>query len=226
MELYHGSTKIIRKPEYGAGRKHNDYGLGFYCTEHIELAGEWACSSIEDGIINHYNLDDKHLNILRLNSEDFSILNWMAVLVTHRLFRPSAPIATKARRYLEENFLVNVNAYDVVIGYRADDRYYDFADAFLNNTITVEQLAKAMRLGKLGEQIAIKSEYAFGKLSFIDSRAANKEIYYPRRKARDEKADNEFIKICESEPDGLYMIDIMRGGIGNDDARIPRNLSE
>ena len=37
------------------------------------------------------------------------------------------------------------------IGYRADDSYFSFANAFLNNTISLEQLRKAMYLGKLGK---------------------------------------------------------------------------
>lgn len=226
MELYHGSSKIITKPEFGAGRLHNDYGRGFYCTENEELAKEWACTSIEDGISNHYRLNENDLKILNLNSDEYSILNWMALLVTNRLFRLSAPIAARGRKYLEENFLVNVNAYDLIIGYRADDRYYDFADAFLNNTITVEQLSGVMKLGKLGEQVVIKSKYAFNCLEFVDYSPAEKEIYYPKRMQRNEEADRGFTEICKDNADGLYMIDIMRGEIGNDDARIPRNLSE
>ena len=41
MILYHGSKDIIEKPIYGQGKKYNDYGLGFYCTDNIELAKEW-----------------------------------------------------------------------------------------------------------------------------------------------------------------------------------------
>ena len=48
--------------------------------------------------------------------------------------------------------------YDVIIGYRADDSYFSFAKDFINNTISVEQLAEAMRLGELGIQIVLKSE--------------------------------------------------------------------
>ena len=44
MIIYHGSKNIITKPEFGKGNIANDYGLGFYCTENIELAKEWACS--------------------------------------------------------------------------------------------------------------------------------------------------------------------------------------
>ena len=40
MIIYHGSKDIIEKPEFGKGNKKNDYGLGFYCTENVELAKE------------------------------------------------------------------------------------------------------------------------------------------------------------------------------------------
>ena len=42
MRLYHGSIHVIEHPVFGAGNATNDYGLGFYCTEHIELAKEWV----------------------------------------------------------------------------------------------------------------------------------------------------------------------------------------
>ena len=113
IHLYHGSQEIVRQPEYGLGRRHNDYGPGFYCTESEDLAKEWACSSLNDGFANHYVLDHEYLNILDLSSADFSILNWASVLISNRVFRPRSPIAGRAKRYLEENFAVNVNAYDV-----------------------------------------------------------------------------------------------------------------
>jgi hypothetical protein len=226
IHIYHGSQEIVRQPEYGKGRRHNDYGLGFYCTESEELAKEWACSSLSDGFANHYLLNLEYLNVLNLSSAEYSILNWMAVLISNRVFRPGTPIAGKAKRYLEENFAVNVNAYDVVKGYRADDAYYDFADAFLNNAITVEQLASAMKLGKLGEQIVLKSRLAFERNQFVDFAVADSSKYPPARKARAMQAETDFRRISESDSDGLYMIDIIRGQVKNDDPRIPRNISE
>ena len=41
-----------------------------------------------------------------------------------------------------------------------------YARAFVNNTITVEQLGRSMRLGNLGEQIVLKSERAFKSIRF------------------------------------------------------------
>lgn len=224
--IYHGSEKIIEHPVFGEGKKNNDFGLGFYCTESNDLAKEWAVSSLKDGFSNSYTLDTEYLKVLNLNSSDFTILNWIAVLVEHRLFSLKTPVARRAKQYLIDNFSINVNAYDVITGYRADDSYFDYAESFLNNGITVEQLAQAMRLGKLGEQIVIKSQYAFSNLVYTGFEIANKEEYYVLRKSRDDEANKHYLKLLEEENDGLYIQDIMRGGIINDDPRIPRNISK
>ena len=226
ITVYHGSKQIAEVPTFGLGRRNNDFGLGFYCTESIDLAKEWAVSSLSDGFANRYTLDTEYLNILNLNSPDYTILNWMAVLVNHRLFSIKNPVARRAKQYLIENFGINVNAYDLITGYRADDSYFDYAEAFLNNAITVEQLSRAMQLGKLGEQIVIKSKFAFTKIRFEGFEAAEKDLYYVLRKARDDEANQSYLDILEEEADGLYIQDIIRGGVTNDDSRIPRNLSE
>lgn len=224
ITIYHGSEQIVEMPTFGLGRQNNDFGLGFYCTESEELAKEWAVSSIRSGFSNRYTLDTEFLNILNLNSPDYTILNWIAVLVEHRLFTIKTPVARRAKRYLIDNFGVNVNAFDLITGYRADDSYFDYAESFLNNGISVQQLARAMRLGKLGEQIVIKSKFAFSKIQYEGFDVAEKEKYYVLRKARDDEANQTYLEMLEEESDGLYIQDIMRGGIKNDDPRIPRNL--
>ena len=225
ITLYHGSEQLVEEPTFGKGRVNNDFGLGFYCTESEALAKEWAVSSLRNGFANRYTLDTEYLNILNLNSPDYTILNWIAVLVEHRLFSIKTPVARRAKRYLIDHFGVNVNAYDLITGYRADDSYFDYAESFLNNGVSVEQLARAMRLGKLGEQIVVKSQFAFSRLRYEGFDVAEKEKYYVLRKARDEEANRAYLEMLEEESDGLYIQDIMRGGIRNDDPRIPRNLS-
>lgn len=49
MIVYHGSNEQRPNPIYGFGKVKNDYGRGFYCTENIELAKEWACANGNDG---------------------------------------------------------------------------------------------------------------------------------------------------------------------------------
>ena len=226
ITIYHGSDKIVEQPIYGEGKKNNDFGLGFYCTASEELAKEWAVSSLRDGFSNRYTIDTEYLNVLNLNSPDYTILNWIAVLVEHRLFSIKTPIARRAKGYLIDNFGVNVNAFDLITGYRADDSYFDYAESFLNNGISVEQLARAMRLGKLGEQIVIKSKYAFSMLKYEGFDVATKDQYYILRKSRNDEANQLYLEMLEEESDGLYIQDIIRGGIQNDDPRIPRNISE
>ena len=111
ITIYHGSEKIIEQPMFGKGKKNNDFGLGFYCTASEPLAKEWAISSLRDGFSNHYALDTEYLNILNLNSSEYTILNWIAVLVEHRLFSIKTPVASRAKRYLIDNFSVNVSAF-------------------------------------------------------------------------------------------------------------------
>lgn len=224
ITIYHGSNRVVEEPTFGFGKRNNDFGPGFYCTASNDLAKEWAVSSLSDGFTNRYTLDTEYLNILNLNSSDYTILNWISVLVDHRKFNISTPVARRAKQYLIDNFEINVNAYDLITGYRADDSYFDFAEAFLNNSITVEQLARAMRLGKLGEQLVLKSQFAFSKIKFEGFELAKRDKYYSLRQSRNDEANQAYLNIQEDEDDGLFIQDILRGGITNDDPRIPRNV--
>lgn len=222
--LYHGSQQVIEKPVFGYGNVHNDYGLGFYCTESQELACEWACTAEYGGLANEYVLDTMGLSMLRLTSGEYHILNWLAVLLENRTFRIREEVAMRAKDYILEYFPVDYKTYDVIIGYRADDSYFSFATAFLNNTISLKQLEKAMVLGKLGEQIVPRTERAFAALSFQEARTVDKEVYYPRKMARDMSARETFraeknVGFLDNE---VYVLDIMRGRWQNDDARLQR----
>lgn len=217
--IYHGSSDIIKIPKYGYGKSYNDYGIGFYCTEHIELAREWACSEKMDGFVNEYSLDLNDLNILNLN--EYTILHWLALLVDNRKFHISSPIMKRSMDYLKEKFLLDISSYDVIIGYRADDSYFAFAKAFLNNTISYKQLSNAMYLGKLGEQVVLKSEKSFNKIKFTNYEHVDNKIYYPKRKRRDELARLAYQKELEKDVlDGLYMRDIIREEVTSGDERL------
>mgnify|MGYP002710966147 CR=1 FL=1 len=109
ITLFHGSEKVIEAPSFGEGKRNNDFGLGFYCTETEKLAKEWAVSSLRDGFCNRYTLDTEYMKILNLNSPDYTILNWIAVLVEHRLFSIRTPIARRAKKYLIDNFDITVS---------------------------------------------------------------------------------------------------------------------
>lgn len=220
MIIYHGSKDIIEKPEFGKGNQKNDYGLGFYCTENVELAKEWACSNNEtNGYANQYEIDLSDYKVLDLREEKYSILNWMALLLKFRTFDVNTPISAQAKEYILENFYVDVEEYDVIIGYRADDSYFSFAKDFINNTISVEQLAEAMRLGELGIQIVLKSKKAFDAVKYKSYELAECKEYYVKRVSRDKKARETYLSGYRQElvSDGLFVMDIIRKGLKNGD---------
>lgn len=221
ITLYHGSEKIIENPIFGEGKTYNDYGQGFYCTEHLELAKEWACTNNEQGYANKYELELSDLKVLDLSDKKYTILNWIAILMENRVVNLTTPIQKQAREYLLNNFLPDYKNYDVIIGYRADDAYFLFARAFVSNEISLSQLGLAMRLGKLGLQYCLKSKKAFEQLKFQNFIVADNEVYYNKKKTRDDDARNEYLKELEnSDLNGIYMRDIIKEGMKNGDKRL------
>ena len=221
LVLYHGSPEIIEKPIYGKGKTYNDYGQGFYCTENLELAKEWACTEGIDGYANQYEIETNDLKILNLSSGEYTMLHWLALLMTYRKIRLSTPVMKKGAEWLKEHFLLDIDEYDVIIGYRADDSYFSFARAFVNNEISLEQLSRAMRLGKLGEQLVLKTPKAFDTIKFVSYQVADNTIYYAKRKARDDGARTAYFEELEKEDiNGIYMRDMIRGEVKVDDPRL------
>ena len=211
ITVYHGSPYIIEAPVWGYGSRHNDYGRGFYTTESKEMACEWACARGEHGYANEYQFDLNDLDVMYLTGRDYHILNWLAVLLDNRTFRVSSDLAREGRDFILSRFLPDYRDRDVIVGYRADDSYFSFSNAFLNNGISLEQLSEAMRLGKLGEQVTVKSRKAFEHLQFIEAHPANKDVFYPLAKSRDVKAREDFAKMKAGPGLGrIYLIDIMR----------------
>ena len=221
ITLYHGSPEIVKCPEYGKGKNYNDYGSGFYCTEEVELAREWACTEESGGYVNQYSLETASLQMLHLDEEPYTILHWLAVLMQNRRIRISTPVMSQGIKWLAANFMLPVDNADVVIGYRADDSYFSFARAFMANEISLAQLSYAMKLGELGKQTVLKSPAAFGAIRFVSYSPVERNIYFPRRKRRDEEARAAYRAELEREAiEGLFMRDIIREEIKADDPRL------
>ena len=220
--IYHGSDHIIRKPVFGAGKRNNDYGLGFYCTEYRELAMEWAVQQQIDGVANCYQIEESGLQILNLNTPAFTCLNWLELLLCHRTFNLATPVSKEAARYLHQNFHVDTDDADVIIGYRADDSYFTYAQDFLNNGISCGQLADALQLGDLGLQYVVKSNRAFERLEYRGYEAAPADVWYPRKYLRDRNARRRYYEmdVMTYIKNDLYMIQILDQEVQADDPRI------
>ena len=222
MIVYHGSDHIIEKPVFNGSKRTNDYGYGFYTTENREIAKEWACADNKDGFANVYDADLSSLSILNLNSPEYCILNWLAILANYRSYWQKGSISEQAKTYLHDNFYIDTTPYDVIIGYRADDSYFSFAQDFVADTISLSKLSEVMHLGKLGEQVVFKSENAFTHITYLRAEPANASTYYEKKTMRDKNARMAY-RNTKKTPDNineLFMLDIMREGIKYDDPRL------
>ena len=194
-KIYHGSKDIVKKPEYGKGKTYNDYGLGFYCTDTIEMAKEWGVDKLRNGYANEYEINTENLSILDLNDEIYSIIHWLSILLEKREFDIPSALAQEAKEYILNNFRVDYEKYDVIIGYRADDSYFSFAQDFINGTISYRQLGNALRLGKLGQQFVLVSEKAFDSVKFVGYEVAMSKEWFNKKDLRDKTARREYFDV-------------------------------
>lgn len=220
--LYHGSYNIIETPQYGYGKKYNDYGLGFYCTDSLEMAKEWGVTDGKDGYANCYELECDDLKILDLNDSDYCILHWLAILLENREFDVPSGLALEAKEYILTNFAVDYQNYDAIIGYRADDSYFSFAQDFINGTISYRQLNNAMHLGKLGQQFVLKSKKAFDNITFKGYDVADSNEWYAKKMLRDKTARREYFSVERNKRQrgDLYITQIMDEELKSDDPRL------
>lgn len=226
--IYHGSQQIVEVPKFGVGKKYNDYGQGFYCTENIELAKEWACPVKNDGYSNKYILHLDGMNVMHLTKGKFNILNWLAILLANRKFDITSPVGNGAREFILDWFMPDTANVDIMIGYRADDSYFSFAEDFVNNAISLRDLNMAMQLGTLGEQVVLLSERAFRQIQFVEYEIADYREYYFKRAERDQNARSAYAskkKNLQQLVDDIFVLDIIREDMKNDDPRLQSVIS-
>lgn len=221
-QLFHGSPSIIEKPQFGYGKVYNDYGLGFYCTNSLEMAKEWGVAQNRNGYANRYELDCEGLKILDLNGPSFNILHWLAVLLENREFDVPSGLALEAKEYILNTFRVDYQSQDAIIGYRADDSYFSFAQDFINGTISYRQLNNAMHLGKLGQQFVLKSKQAFDRIQFLGYEVADHDEWYAKKMLRDRSARREYFSVERNKRQrgDLYITQILDEEMKPDDERL------
>ena len=218
----HGSTNIIEKPCYELGKKHNEYGRGFYCTEDINMAKEWGVKLHTSGYANIYEIDTADLEVLNLHSSSYSILPWFAILLENRIFSIESYQAYNAKKYILDNFLVPYKDTDIIIGYRADNGNFSYAQDFISGVINLRQLNNALKLEREGEQFVIKSKKAFDKLQFIGSEKTEVNDWYDKMQKRDCVSRSEYLNYenYQERVDDIKIDQIIKQGIKKDDIRL------
>lgn len=164
--LYHGTPDKEVTPQYGRGEDKHDYGRGFYLTENIELAKEWAvCRPNEtNGWLHKYELNCDGLHILDFQQLD--VLTWLAELMKHRDASDTKRYRMLASKFIDK-YGIDTSEYDVIKGWRANASYFYIAKEFARDNIDLDILEDLLSLGGLGIQYCIKSELAYSKLHEI-----------------------------------------------------------
>lgn len=207
MKLYHGSKFEIKEVKYQGSSFDNDYGPAFYLTKDEESAHEWACRNNSIGFVNEYEFNIDGLKVLDLRKE--SILSWLAILMHFRKVEQHFLNSFAFRlEFLEKNYFINVNNYDVVIGYRADDAYFRFPLDFIRGNLTLNQLEESFQLGKMGIQYALISQKAISHLKYIASYKSNEKYinqYFNKVNTATRRFD-----LLSKDIDGTRIMDIMK----------------
>lgn len=194
--VYHGSPNAVVKPAYGLGEERHDYGRGFYTTESSELAKEWAvCNGNDVGYVHKYMLDMNGLNIFDFNN--VNAMCWMAELMKHRDADSSVRYKRMSKEFIVK-FGIDISAYDVIIGWRADSSYFSIAKRFVRNEIDYCLISELFHLGKLDNQICLKSKKAFSQVFELEEPEKVGIEYSQKYNDRDRKARDEMNRLIES----------------------------
>ena len=198
--LYHGSPNRVIAPKFGFGEDRHDYGRGFYLTENLELAKEWAvCRPDEtNGWVHKYELEMEGLNIL--DFQKYDVLSWLAELMKHRDAADSRRYKMLAQKFIEK-YGIDTCGYDVITGWRANASYFYIAKEFVRDNIDIEILEELLSLGGLGIQFCIKSERAFAQLSEVeqDIMSVDYSEFNDRYNERDINARNKMRALVDSD---------------------------
>lgn len=215
-KIYHGSSKIVRTPAFGSGRAFNDFGLGFYCSEYPQYAAEWAVGRDRGGFVSAYTLDAAGLRVINLCGPQYGPLHWLALLFNYREFDLSSETAYRAKEYISKYFAVDHQGCDCIIGYRADNSCFMFAQEFLDGRLSYQALRKALSEDDSNRQIALKSNRAFDRVTYTGYETAASGDHFPAAAARELRA----LRRAGKSDGGLLITRIIEEEIKPYDARL------
>ncbi len=215
MIIYHGSKKAINNPLYKGSNPSNDYGPAFYVTKDLESAKSWACRNNTIGIVSKYNIDNKvysSLKVLDLTDKNkYSVLNWIAILMHFRTLDSHFVKNNELVLNWLSKYYINVNDYDVIIGYRADDAYFRFPIRFVSNDLAFEDLESVFKSGNLGVQLAFISQKAIDSLKYVgDIECDDSFLGHYFSLVKDASNNFDILINKPRDPSKTYVLDLMR----------------
>ena len=150
MQLYHGSTQVVKHPEIRTAKYHKDFYFGFYCTSIESQAVRWA-TRFGDGFINVYEYKE-NAELRRLRFEKMTD-EWLDFIVSCRNG--------------------NAHEYDIVEGPMADDSIFNYVQSIIDGKITRDAFWNLAKFKYPTHQISFHTIKALQTLTFIDSRSVH-----------------------------------------------------
>ena len=143
MEIYHGSTVIVKQPEIRIEKYNKDFYFGFYCTIMEQQAIRWA-TRFGEGIVNVYEYEpDDSLKILKFEK---MTEEWLDFIIACRSGIP--------------------HEWDIVEGPMADDTIYNYIQEFQDGKISREAFWVLAKFRYPTHQICFNTEKALGTITF------------------------------------------------------------
>lgn len=163
MILYHGTASIFEKPDLSFSREDIDFGVGFYCTEDLEMAKIWA-SNKNRSIVNTYEFDLSDLKIYHFEANE----EWLKFIQGNRL-------GEETKDY---------SSYDILIGPTADDKLFATLNRFIDGEYTAEEAVDVINIMGYNNQIVLRNDKAIDNIKFKE------RIFIPKMEKIDLKRKN------------------------------------
>ncbi|MCL1804566.1 MAG: DUF3990 domain-containing protein [Clostridiales bacterium] len=105
-------------------------------------------------------------------------------------------------RYIDK-YYIDVDAYDMIYGYRADDSYLAIAKQFARGEVGLNILERLLTLGSFGVQVCLKSQQAYTRLRFINVYEVDYKLFHTPFMERDAEARRRMKELVNSPDNDL-----------------------
>lgn len=141
ITLYHASNLKVECPDLNHSKRAMDFGRGFYLTPNMAMARKYRKSSC----LNVYTFkSEENLKIKHFNKYDDE---WLDFILANR------------------NNL-NVDSYDIVVGFIADDTVFEAIRSYTHNLITRKRLFELLEFKPAYTQYCFLTEESLHCLEY------------------------------------------------------------
>ncbi|MDR0469951.1 MAG: DUF3990 domain-containing protein [Peptococcaceae bacterium] len=158
MFVYHGSNIAVKKPRIIIPNRTLDYGSGFYTTMNLLQAESFANNVVNrnegQGVptVSYYEVNlEKTLHELSVLKFDYPDGEWLDFVYANR-----------TANYIGK-------WHDIVIGPVANDSVYRVFRMYENGDIDRETAIQRLKVTKLFDQMAFRTDKAIAELKFVKS---------------------------------------------------------